>query len=322
MAKIFPQNPRTLLKLLFSGLLITALLATSRMEGIGVALRRVPALSLLTVLIIQAAALAVNALKWRLLLPDRSFDSLFRLGLIGKFYSLLLPGQMTGELAKAYIAGQGRDDRPNIVVSVALDKATGLTALMALGWAGLFLARPAGIPTGLLHLFFGLSAAGLAAFTMVRTKWLNQQLVQRLEPRAHRPGLTGRIYGPLLKAILAWRSYVAQPMVLAKNFLLGLVFQLLSILIYTLIARAMGMHDVYFTDWCWVLGVVSVAAMVPFTLSGIGAREGSLVVTLGWLGIPREVAFALALIILGLQTAAALAGLVLEWRRIKKTVRY
>src|SRR5690348_11005063 len=73
--------------------------------------------------------IAVAAVKWRLLVPAFSIQLLARLTLVGQYYAMVLPGQVAGEIMKAYRLGKGHADAEKIAASVVIDKATGLGAL-------------------------------------------------------------------------------------------------------------------------------------------------------------------------------------------------
>jgi len=54
-----------------------------------------------------------------------SFARLMSASLIAQIYSMILPGQIAGDIAKAYDIGKGRDNPELIVASVLVDKLTG-----------------------------------------------------------------------------------------------------------------------------------------------------------------------------------------------------
>lgn len=64
----------------------------------------------------------LNALRWRLLLQGFSFPTLIRYTFAGLYYGMVLPGQLAGELAKAYSLGRGRKDAETIAASVLVDR--------------------------------------------------------------------------------------------------------------------------------------------------------------------------------------------------------
>ena len=61
-------------------------------------------------------------------------------------------------------------------------------------------------------------------------------------------------------------------------------------------------------DWCWILGLLSIALFLPITIGGIGVREGTLVGIMGSMGIAQEKALALSFVIFGTQIIVSLIG--------------
>jgi uncharacterized membrane protein YbhN (UPF0104 family) len=103
-----------------------------------------------------------------------------------------------------------------------------------------------------------------------------------------------------------------QPGLLFVSIVLGASFQLIAVLINIRFARDLGIR-VDFADWCWVFGVISVVTMLPFTVGGLGLREGSFVGSLALLGIAPEKAMALSFALFSLLLAGAAVGGVLDW---------
>jgi hypothetical protein len=77
-------------------------------------------------------------------------------------------------------------------------------------------------------------------------------------------------------------------------------------------AHELGVR-IHFADWCWLFGLISIATMLPFTIGGIGLREGSFVGALALFGVAAEQALALSLAVFGLLLAGAMVGAVLDW---------
>jgi uncharacterized membrane protein YbhN (UPF0104 family) len=61
-----------------------------------------------------------------------------------------------------------------------------------------------------------------------------------------------------------------------------------------LLSAAVG-APTHFVPAVFAAGLATVAAILPLTLGGVGAREGALAVSLIWVGIPESVAIAIAL---------------------------
>ena len=79
--------------------------------------------------------------------------------------------------------------------------------------------------------------------------------------------------------------------------------------------------NLFFSDWCWIIGLVSVAMFIPITIAGFGVREGVFVGLLSLQGVTVEKSIALSLCVFGVSFISALIGCVLECVHIVKTKR-
>jgi hypothetical protein len=83
------------------------------------------------------------------------------------------------------------------------------------------------------------------------------------------------------------------------------------VLIYMLLATDMGINVSGF-DWMWIVGVTSLAVLLPVSIAGIGLREGALVGCLAVLSVSTESSIALSIGVLAVVLAGALIGAALE----------
>lgn len=88
---------------------------------------------------------------------------------------------------------------------------------------------------------------------------------------------------------------------------------ILSCLGYYIIARSLSL-DISFVSLCWIRSFVSIAVMAPFSISGFGIREGSLILLLGIFAVPPEVAVAFSFLHFSSSFAPSLIGGGLEAR--------
>ncbi len=299
---------KSLLKLMVGLLIVAALLSrldlTTTIDALG--RYRWPYLLLAFVLFVLSCPIA--ALRWKLFAPGTSLRKLLELTLIGQFYSIVLPGQIAGEVVKAYRLGRGNADAERLAASVFVDRVIGVIALLLVACAGIALS-PHRLPEALLAtiaammllLFFGLFALRIPALHALALG------------SAH--GISGtrlRRFAPALeRAIAAWRHFSGTPSRLLLSLLLGIAFQLLAIGIYAVLGTNIGIDLTPF-DWAWVVAVASVAVLLPLSIGGLGVREGALIGCLAFLGVPGESAVALSLGVFAVMLLGALLGGVLE----------
>lgn len=250
------------------------------------------------------AAWSIATLKWKVLLPQHSVLTLFRLNFIGQFYSVLLPGQLAGEIIKALKLGRGKRDAEQVAASVIIDRITGFLGLLAVAVSGMILSERAvdfrvistfGI--FIVLLLFGLFCLRFPRWFKFLQSWMTR---------------CGPLGPPASRVLYAWKKYSAQPSLLLVSTSLGACFQITAIFINLQFARKIGI-DISFADWSWIFAIVSIATMLPFSVGGIGLREGSFVGALALLDVPAEQALALSFAAFSLILAGAAAGGVLDW---------
>ena len=261
-----------------------------------------------------AAAWLLNTAKWRVLLQALGYPSpylkLLGLNFIGMFYSVVLPGQVSGEVVKGFrLARQGVPTGPT-TMTITLDRLTGLVALGLLGLAGLLLAPPP-FPSGP---FLALSAlVVLAAASPIVL------LVLRPSPHPAQPppsdlNLLQRFLYQAQEAIATYRR---SPQVLALALVQALGFQALVVVSNYLIALGVGVQ-VSPIALLWIVSVVSLVSMLPLTLGGLGLREGAYAFLLQQYGVPLSLGISLSLGVFGVILTLSVMGGVVEalWPRL------
>jgi len=104
--------------------------------GIGGMLRQTPDYAALAgMMVLCAGTLAIQYLRWYVLVRalDLPFTlaGAFRLGLVGTFYNVFLPGSVGGDFVKAYFIAHGAPGRrAAAVATVVLDRVVGLFGLL------------------------------------------------------------------------------------------------------------------------------------------------------------------------------------------------
>ena len=273
------------------------------------------ALSLGTVVLAAAASLASWLLaiaKWKLLLRNVPVADIARFHFIGMLYNQILPGQIAGEAVKAVRLAKGREDVGRVAASVLVDRLTGLIGLGIVAGAGLLLS-PLHIPQ--LRAIGWLIFAGTLAFTLAlfasRISFLANaatELAARVATRTNAIGAGARIFHRFLDA---WQAYVKSPGLVLASVIIGIFFQAVGALLVKLLADGLAI-DLSLADSAWILGIVSVAILLPVSLGGPGVREFGFVAILGLVGIASAPALSLAIACSAITLCGALIGLALE----------
>jgi len=249
---------------------------------------------------LMALGVVVSAFRWSVFLRtlgyQRSTGYLTRLYSAGFFFNTFLPTGIGGDVFKALRVRNAGDPVGRGVASVLLDRLSGMVGLAVMGVVGASVRLASGHHERT-------SVAGLvlsAAVLLGMGAWLAAPgVVDRL---AHRGG-SGRI-GLIVRSLdVAARHRPTAALGIAW----GIVFQTCVVALNAVLLR--GLHHAVPVDaLVSVVVIVTFASLVPLTINGLGLREGAYVWSLGQLGVGRQVALALGLIVLGLLLAAAAVG--------------
>ena len=277
---------KTALRAAISVALLAVLLVNIDTSQVAAALLRTDLRWLGLAFLAALAAWSMNTAKWQRLLATLGrrlpYGYLLALNFVGMFYSVLLPGQISGEVMKGIRLARGGAGAADAAVSIGADRLTGLAGLGLIGIAGLLLAPRVPLSEAMLWLAAAAVAAASAPFLLRKLP-----LVDRLAAYARSPGTLG--------------------LALAQ----ALVFQVLVTLSNYLAALSVGV-DIPLVALAWIVAAVSLVHLLPISLAGLGVREGAYVVLLQQYGVPAADGLALSLAVFGVIMAQALLGGVLE----------
>jgi len=265
--------------------------------------------------ILFGASFLLGALRFSVLLRGAGLEAdlplLTRAYLVAGFINLTVPGGVAGDAYRWIDARRGVDARGGnhpetgrgaaLAGILALERLLAIAALAGLGVFAVTVMPNSALARVERALLLAVGSAGvLCPFVLLhpRCARLARSAALYLESRLPRLG------APLNEALEAVLLLREQKQRLASAFLLSLAVQALPIaVVYTLslpLASGVG--------WIWfavVVPLVSLASLLPITIAGTGVREALYVALFGAVGMPREVALVLSLLVLGV---AALWG--------------
>lgn len=253
----------------------------------------------------------INAAKLQILMPERRVGSILAFVLVAQAYALLLPGQLAGEVVKAYRLARGSaGGGGRVVSSVAFDKLTSLAALLLTTLGGL-LAESQRFG----NLLFALVTAGLAAMTvcggLLALGRVRRLVLGLLAGGGPVTGWRARVGGPIALFLETWRIHAARPGRLALSLLYGVAAQLVQAFATWILGLGLGI-DLSPALWCVVIGVLTIVLLAPISIGGLGLREASLVGFLGLFAVGNDQALAVAFAILAFQLLLTLVGLAVD----------
>jgi len=257
-------------------------------------------------IILNYLSIFVNSYKWKILLPEFNLFNLFKINLIGQFFNTLLPGQVAGEAAKAYLLGKGKEESDKVVASVFIDKITGVIGLLILGTIGLILTKLQ-IPQGFSISIILCILIVIFILFSIRVQFIYTFLIKILNKLSLRFLKLSKYFNHTIEIINSWNYYLRKPELLFISVIWGIIYQLFGVIIIYLLANEFQIY-IPIIDWFWILAIISVILLLPISIGGVGVREGALIGILGFIDISNEKALALSFAIYGLQLILAITG--------------
>lgn len=251
-------RPSTWLKAFVFLTLAFIILRNADLGRVGAHLGRIPAPAYALAFAAMLASLALQALRWKLLLKDPSipYRECYAFIGVGSSLAMVSPSSLLADGAIGYWLGKRQHG-----------------ALRAL--SALLAARVLGVAAGVILLLTALPSH----------LWVFKEL--HLEGTSHR-ALAASVMALVLAvaAALAWRfrdklsqladralPILKDPLSLCAATVLSLGVQLVQIAAHWIAYRAMGAPIAY-SDFLFFLPLITLLSMVPISLGGLGVREG------------------------------------------------
>lgn len=255
-------------------------------------------------LLFTAAGLVMSAVRWQLVLRllevDADLGRLLNHYAAGQFVGNLLPTTVGGDVLRITRLGRDTDDTPTSFASVVLERLT--------GW----LVLPAFIIGGML-INPGLAQLGTASAVAIVIAFMTIGVLVVLLWAAEHPRFGGRALGnsrwrQLLGAVhFGVVSLRRHPREVIAVLLSAAAYQAMLIIAAFMAARAVGI-DLGPTAFVAFIPAVLIAQVLPLSISGLGLREGALILFLHPLGVSDAQSIVLGLLLYALNLVVSLAG--------------
>ena len=292
---------RVALKLAISCALIAWLVLRIPLTGVAAQLRSLDGMSLALGALLSIAAWWLSALRLHVLAPEMRLADVVRMTFIGLYYGTVLPGQVAGDVMKAYRLSPSQSAPGRAMAATLVDRVIATFALFLIGACA-----TAWVPQAPRALAWGLmfaTAAILAGILLFAHPAIHALLLRRSGSAE-----VGGVRGLPARLASGMQSVMQWPSRLLKNFLIALIFHALCIAIHLVLARSLHI-DLPIAVWVLIYAGVAVLLLLPISLAGLGIREGGYVGLLGLFGIAADRALSLSLIFF----AYTLLGAALGW---------
>lgn len=241
-------------------------------------------------LLYAGVQMALSSSRWRVLAAPLGFSApwrrYFTLYYMGLFFNLFLPTTMGGDVIRAWTLAETKDRRLKAFWSVVSDRLSGLFALVLLACLAMMLYdKP--LPLWIHGTVWSLTVGMIVGYAAL--PWLGRHS-SRFATAAQALSVSGE----------HWRGWL-----LALG--ISVAVQSASIVQIALMGRSLGL-DVPLLGYAVVVPLVSLLAMLPISVGGMGVREGSLILLLGPFGVSEAGALALGLSWFAMNLVMGLAG--------------
>jgi glycosyltransferase 2 family protein len=267
---------------------------------------------------LTAVAVVASVLEWGVLLrtsPAPAGGHLFawrRLSssyLQGLFFTQVLPAGVGGDAMRTVEMGR-QVGHGRVLASLAGSRMAGMLGMACWGLVAAVLLRD-WLGTGIV-----LAVGGLAA-TMV-VVWTGALSADRIVPHRAVTRVWKRLGGALNSFSQSFAAYRAHPHAVAQCLLVGAAGWGVNLFALSLAAKAVGV-DLSWTVLAVCIPLTLLVALVPFSMNGLGVREGVLVWLLAHVGVSTAHAGAVTLLIDLQMMPFAILGAVLWMRRRRDT---
>lgn len=264
------------IKVIVSSGLIYLVLSKAGIEKIIGTIAGINILYFIFAALVYIFSIYLSSVRWQLLLPKGfKIGRVFSLYLIGAFFNNILPGIIGGDAIKAYYLYKDNMNNSSAVASVFMDRYIGFAALMFIGLAA--------FPFGLGY--FKGSYIGWLLPVIVFLFIIVSLLIFGLRLGRRFSFMTG-----FYDYFIGFRS---NKKVILKTFLLSIFVQTTGI--FSIYALSLGLKiEVPLLPLLIFVPIISTISTIPISISGIGVREASFVMLLGFLGITPAQATAIS----------------------------
>lgn len=280
------MSTRTL-KVLVGASLLGALIGRADWTETVGHLTRLSTQTLVGVFVALVIGLVLSAWKWsyalRMLSLHYPFGTLLRVLCIGFFFNSFLPTAVGGDAYRIYRTLPRDGYRSRAVTAVALERAVGLLALLALGGAGAcLLFEEFAVARFYFVAILVAATMGATVFVAFKRGWLRGVI-----RRGHRVSAADAVLhsiGLLRNQRDNWLALIA----------LSFAFQMISIGVVFALFRDIT-PDVTLAHCALITAMVGIAAAAPISINGIGVMEGALVGAAIGLGLDYDQALIIAI---------------------------
>lgn len=294
-------------KALVSLAIIAYLLSKTEFTAIFASLISADPLWLLLALVTLYIGKILTGYRWQRLLGAQGINiplrSLIASVFVGQFFNSFLPTTVGGDAMRAYDTASQSKQTVKSVMSVFADRLIGvfalaLLAIFALG-VGLLRGEDVSFYVVPVIVVFAMCTFGILLIFDNRLMAFVDALLRRAR--------LGKLADKVKKAYESLYILKDKKDILFIAFVISLLLQINVVLFYYFIGISLRL-EVSLLYYFIIVPIALVVLLVPFTINGIGLREGIFVFLLTKLGVATQDAIALSLLSFGLALTQGIVG--------------
>jgi glycosyltransferase 2 family protein len=293
------------LKTAISLLLLSIMIWLGDAHSVLLQFQKIGIRTVLVCMLILCSAQLLSSMRWQWVLRAEGaklpLRTLFSSYMIGMFMNNFMPTSIGGDAVKAYDIYRLTGNKGLSLISVFLERFTGLIALLILSWVGVSLS---------IHSFSGPVLWGWISINIIAVLSIvivfHRPFAQRALKSVSALGLL-RIEKVLTLGYEKLIRYKSRKAFLGMLIAVSFPIQLGTILIYQLIASSLQIN-LPFIFFMYTVPVITLLSMLPISLGGLGVRESTTVIILIYAGVPRDVALSMSLTYLSTIYLVSLVG--------------
>jgi len=252
-------------------------------------------ISVLTVIILTISTTLLSvilALRWRLILSHLgtvlTLRHVISITLLSTFFNQTLPSTLGGDILRAWAARRSGATLGLATNSVIIDRIIALLALLIMGTLAipylLFLTGGEAAVYAIIGIIGGgiASTAILAILHKLPHSWTSWPVIRGL-----------------MNLSKAFVSIMGKPRIFLPALGHSFVIHLGIVIIAFFIGLSLDSRAI-FSDYLVIIPTVILVSSLPISIAGWGIREGAMVVGMGLVGIPSDIALAVSILLGGL----------------------
>ena len=242
-----------------------------------------------------------------------SANKVFEINLITSFYELFLPSGISGGVIKWHKFSKHGNKKIGAFTSIVFNRFFETIMFVFLGITFCILDIPPGMNRTVIVALLIILMVLLAFYFLAFNARLSFFLWKRIENINLLPGVLKEKLYKLYQSLKQIQTLSYRTQLLF--FLLSLISHIIGTFSFLIFVKSLGI-EVSFVNIGWIRSLIYIVVMLPISISGLGVREGALIVTLNAYGVTPTDAIAFSILLYARTLFMGFIGGLLETYRL------